>query len=523
MKRKWIHAVGIFFVIILVSLYFWHQLKFSDIEEVQNKVIRQNLIGFGICDLDSDGNDEILVTTTTGDYIVTLQKHRLIPFPVPLFDVKMNFPRGHRLIGRTMSGEIAVAEWLSSGKWQVQVLTHSGNSYAIGDVDGSGKDDDAFVILGSRLLWFQRQTDGLWKYAGEIRLPVGKSFAYLYGVEKWGVKIDSGRALLPLIFQDGLWEVGKPNEQVYLFRANWDGRDKSDHLLVRYLPKSDEMTLFLRKGGSLLALKTIICFDGWQTVGIVATNELDGRQWHLLLAQTDSKRQMRILDCFFTSKGWQVNEITKWQVTFVPDHAELHVGDANGDGKVEIVVTGAGIWLLRQTKKAWTIRLLTHRKGQYYHEWRPLNKIGKRLWFSRMVGKVLTHVKGLGVQIEFSEIGTFQTNGQWKPEFRWRGIVNQPKQLTDLDGDGYPEFLGLLEGRLISQQPVLWRRLKNGDWKPVILTSPSLYRLLWRTISINPSFFVDADQLLLAQWHGKKWFVIFWDDGFMQAVTLKRH
>ncbi|MDW8029294.1 MAG: hypothetical protein RMK94_12980 [Armatimonadota bacterium] len=86
-------------------------------------------------DLDGDKNDEIFVETQVIGWgtlfkrqaspvtAITIRKGKFVTFPVPLSEqVRTSSPKGRRLIGETEKRDIAVAELLPKGKWQVQVL-----------------------------------------------------------------------------------------------------------------------------------------------------------------------------------------------------------------------------------------------------------------------------------------------------------------------------------------------------------------------------------------------------------------
>ncbi len=538
MRRK---AIGLVIIVTVafIAFWLWQFLKPSDIVEVQARVLPMGWKRCMLCDLDGDGNDEVVAETTsispfTGKSrrdvtAVTMRQGRFVTFPVPLADVQTSRPKGRRLIGKTKetkAGDFAVAELQSNGEWRVQVLSPNTSIYAIGDVDGSGQDDDAFVFRGSngeRMLWFQRQPNGQWRKAGELTLPIGKGqvLSHNVAVKEWGVQVALMKAhfpQLPLLFWDGKWHIGKTDERVKDLNADWDGDGRNDRLIVRYF--SETVTFLFRCSSDLRSQKQTLRFGGWKVMDATATNELGDRRWHLLLLMMKSNPPtMRVLDCHFEpSKGCQPHELGRWKMPRTFDHIQFLAGN----GQIVVIPEPnyirrrereeTGVWRLLKTGSGWTPQFLPFPYRQDATFMASAQRFGNRFWFYR----TLYRVSARGVHGPASaEVGFFRDDGQWQPKIQspnWLG------EWVDLDEDDCPDFLtfqGLLQTR-----PILWHRLPDGQWRERKLSSPSLYRILGSGLR-QADLVVTPDATLLVQWDNKKWFVIVWDDGFMQAVTVK--
>lgn len=213
----------------------WRLLRPSDILEVRARILPP--FGWQICfltDLDGDGNDEIIVETQVAGWssifahpktvviAVTMRNGKFVTFPIPLAGrVRASMPKGRRLVGKTeKGGDVAVAELLPDGKWQVQILFpkamrgDSLHGYDIGDLDGSGQDDDVVVLMGSRgerMVWFRRQPDGRWKKESEVVLPAGKGrWDSLLGITNYGVETRVWTGTHYFLFAPAFseWEMG---------------------------------------------------------------------------------------------------------------------------------------------------------------------------------------------------------------------------------------------------------------------------------------------------------------------------
>lgn len=555
--RRWI--VGLVMIVVaLILFWFWRLSGSSDVTEIRARLLRGGSMNGIVTDLDRDGNDEVVIEVHSHAVFpwqryeetvkaITIRKGQFETFPVPYKDVRAVKPKGQRLIGKNVRGDIVVAERLSDGKWQEQLLLPKGtgflfNYYNLGDLDGNGQDDDAIVLAGSkgeRVLWFRRFPDGRWRKAGELSLPTGKGQEYhLYQVTEYGaellVSVRPTMSLpLPLLFHNGRWQVGQPDEAAYLFVGDWDGDKQRDKLLVHFVRKASKVRLLAHssgKGHISLPDERALTFGSWQVLAAGATDKLGDGRWHLLLAMAKAfPITMRVMDCYFEpSKGWQISEVNRWQIVKVmpwrtlqlPEHVYLKIGDTDGDGRDEVVVSSdQGRWLLRQARQKWTVQPLQFKRGQTLLNHYPIAQIGNRLWFSRTFFEWVKTPSGFsGEHLTIAELGTFRPDGKWRPVGQYhRASLNLGEELEDLNGDGIPELL-TFKGLLVLR-PVLYYRSSDGRWQEKGLHGVSLWRMLGGIGQAD--LMPTPERIFVVQCDNKKWFVIFWDDGIVQAVTMR--
>ncbi|MCX7969898.1 MAG: hypothetical protein N3B10_15600 [Armatimonadetes bacterium] len=121
----------------------------------------------------------------------------------------------------------------------------------------------------------------------------------------------------------------------------------------------------------------------------------------------------------------------------------------------------------------------------------------------------------MGDDITF-ELGAFKVNGQW--ESKWQFRSSTWSMINDLNGDEIPEVL-TFQGQVFPY-PIFWWRT-GGVWRKQNLVGSSLLRTINGWLH-GPENFVFPECRTVARWEGKKWFVVIWKDGVVQAVTLKR-
>ncbi len=541
-------------LILLTASYLWKLLNPSDVVEIRARILPLGWKRCVLADLDGDGNDEVVVETNVEGWMnllkarprvstaVTMRNGKFLTFPTPLSELRTARPRGRRLVGRTEKGDLAVAELMPNGKWSVQVLLPKmprSFKLGIGDLDGSGQDDDVIVLSGTnneRVLWFKRQDDGRWVKGGEIVLPTNKQQEYSCEIKPYGALVwvymppGAGAYSIssqPLFFLDGRWEIGKLGEGADSFELDLDGDGRKERMLVRFLNEKVRWQIWLARSNRKLDGEWN--FKGWSVKDVIATEKFGDGKPHLLIAMLNEKTlTARIIDCtFLPPKGWKLAELSQWKIKKVPTQQQvgmhLLLGDVNGDGRDEIV---AEDFLLLRTKHGWTVKPLEIVEGQtsgtivsHY----PKVLEDGRLWFVREFYSWSKTPQGYRQRIKpFAELGTFDSQGNWQPLGQLRNDFGygQPYPcIGDLNDDQRPELLSF-EG-LLWAKPVLYHLSSKGQWRKVDLVGNSLGRQLEAFLrGADPG--INFIPLPLVRWEGKLWFVIVWSDGFVQAVTLRR-
>lgn len=305
------------------------------------------------------------------------------------------------------------------------------------------------------------------------------------------------------------------------FPANWDGDGHDDRLLVR--APGETVTFLFHKGSHRLKpAPPIMRFSGWQVMDITATNELGDGRWHLLLLMQSQPPKMRVVDCYLEpSKGWQIRELGRWKIPRNFDHVQFLAGD----GQVMVVPEPniicprgqeeTGVWCLRKKGSVWTPQFLRfpYRKDATFMARASAERFGNRFWFYRTLYRV--SARGTHEPMS-SEVGYFD-DGQWQPKFQW---LEWSGDLADLNNDNCPELLVFQRVGMLRMRPIFWHRLPDHQWREEKLKAPSLYQILGSGLR-QADLVVTPEATLIVQWDSKKWFVIFGDDGFVQAVTLK--
>jgi len=518
--RRWVIGLIAFIVSTLIALWLWRILQPSEVIEVRAKILPIGFFwNFEIRDLNGDGSDELLVKVTSHPwfgrgsdrvFIVTMHNGRLVAHPTPFVFTWISSTGGRRLIGIVESSgskEVAVAEWMPDGKWKVEKLGITGlyhnYAFAIGDWDGDGEDNTSIVLKDQNTLFFQKQPKGGWQKVKERRIM--KSWG-ISGTE-WGVQIHRDDEV-PLFFWRGQWCFGQPNEAVSLFSGDWDGNGQPDKLLVRVSPDGKTLTMHLAlesKQSKKQHLSHRFRFADWEVIKwIAATNQLGDGHWHLLVPLMKPKPlTLRLMDFWFSpNRNWQMTEFARWQVEVIVLPVEILVGDSDEDGRTEIfVVADEHLCRLLKTSSGWQIQTLSFLSQSEFLRW---VEIGKRLWFFRSQHHLL-------------ELGNFRTDGRW--EVKWKVARSLwHEAVDDLNGDGFPEVL-VFQGRFFPH-PVIWWRAKSV-WRKHALVGSSLLRLINGWLH-SPEGFVEPEEIIVVRWEGKKWFVVLWSDGVVQAVTLKQ-
>ena len=532
--------------------------RLQDVMEVRARVLPVGVVYFScLTDLDKDGNDEILVRVRPEGWMnfskrsnetviaVTMRNGKFVTYRIPLPDSAMYWlrapERGQWFVCLTRKGELIVFERTPDGKWQESSLkSKATNEFFVCDFDGNELEDDVVVVTAERqFLWFQRLPDGQFQKRGEVTIPMtGRIYPVVSNcVASWGVWTGKSYQSLPIFLWEGKLRVGQIDEQVAIFNGDWFGSGKKSKLLVRFFTGYDKVRWQFEHSG----LKGTLNFKGWKLAKAEATNKLGDGKWHLLVTMAKPKPlTVRVVDCSFEPlRGWQVSEIGRWEVKgrggLSPptsfshfsqwlDELSLTFGDADGDGRNEIVVGDS--WLLYRLGHRWRVLLLVTFKNQTATSWivnkfSPMVAKNGRLWFIRTVSNQTKTPYGFSSETEpLRELGTFNAKGKWQPLGKFRQSSAWGQKIDDLNGDCSPELLAF-EG-LIWQKPVLYYRSIKGQWRKKRFVGGSLGRLLEVWLRGTIDAFPEPRAVHLVQWEGKKWFVILWGDSFVQAVTLRR-
>ncbi len=547
--RRWVIGLIAFIVSTLIALWLWRILQTSEVIEVRAKILPIGFVPLPyVRDLDGDGNDELLVQVLTKPwsgrgservFVVTMRNRRLIAHPTPFAFAEVSRTGGRRVIGIIESGkqrEVAVGEWLPDGRWKVKRLGTEANDFfltvTIGDWDGDNEDNTVLVLseTKAKVLVFQKRPKGQWGRVKEIKMS--RVARWVVGKE-WGAEVfASGGIDFPLFFWRGQWQLGQPNEGVAFFKADWDGDGQLDRLLVRVSPDSKNLTTHLTlETNNPKNPKEYLShqwhFTDWEvchyfvTPSVAATDQLGDGRWHLLVLLVKSKPlTLRLMDFRFSpNRNWQVAELARWQVKGINPPVDILVGDSNGDGRAEIFVVETGIrikggrppkqrcfWRLLKMASGWHPQPLRF-PSQVCGFWRT--KAGKRIWFWQWRNK-----PGFLRDATVWELGTFQSDGQWKTEWQEQSSY---WFADDLNHDEFPEVL-VFQGEIFPR-PIIWWRTK-GAWRKQELVGSSLLRLINGWLH-SPEGFVEPEEIIVVRWEGKKWFVVLWSDGVVQAVTLR--
>ncbi len=530
--RRWVIGLITFIALTLMALWLWRILQPSEVIEVRAKILPIGFVSLPyVRDLDGDGNDELLVRVSTQPwlgrsservFVVTMRNRRLIAHPTPFTFAEVSSTGGRQVIGIIESGkqrEVAVGEWLPDGRWEVEKLGAKANdsTVTIGDWDGDNEDNTALVLSenGAKVLVFQKRPKSQWGRVKEIKMS---RVAQWISGEEWGAKVyASGGIDFPLFFWRGQWQLGQPNERVAFFKADWDGDGQLDKLLVRVSPDSKNLTTHLtletdNPKNPKEYLSHQWHFTDWEvchyfvTPSVATTDQLGDGRWHLLVLLVKSKPlTLRLMDFRFSpNRNWQVAELARWQVKGInlPADVGILVGDSDDDGRAEIfVVSERRSWRLLKTGSGWQPQALSFPSQSGILGW---TKVGKRLWFFRFQDRLL-------------ELGNFRADGRWETKWKTAKSLRGREAVNDLNGDELPEVL-VFQGEIFPR-PIIWWQTENA-WRKQELVGSSLLRVIEGWLH-SPDVFPSPGPPTVAKFEGKKWFVVLWSDGVVQAVTLR--
>ena len=553
--------LSLFLLVILILLAF--KWSFRPTEPFPNIWLRLPIkIGnVWVLDIEGDGSDEVVCYDWKGEkgWLLKWQQGHLKPQPLQPFPLAEGVLGarwgGQYAVGKTNQKDIAVAELQPDGQWLVTNLAKDAISYGIGDLDGDGQTNDVVLLLGQiaqkgKLVWFQRQKDGHWQKVRELDLsiPTGLPEPFLF-VHRSGVLIPCGQpALAPtakrvivtyqVVFLQGEWRLRNKGSMML---GDWDKDGKEDVLWLQWQPQQNRLNLELRSTKWRRTFKQIKQFPYQQLVGQGNTNKLGDGVEHLLLAFYDGKRA-HLIDGVFTLSGWQWNKLVTFSVPTLTqdDRFAFHVGDADGDGDNDLVaqlISAKGgtflpslprpmhrFWLLRQDRQVWSVQTIQIQQNEAVQ----CKLINNRLWFvkevitSRLVGPKWHYLRPHTVFEVVTQIFTFRPDGNLQIIAQAMGEF---QSIDDLNEDGLPEFITHQPFGMDAFEPAqFWFRLSEGEWKgfkvPIPIKFQRLMEGIWSDIINSLKITSYFNHATTVRWEDKKWFLLVWNDGLLQAVTV---
>ncbi|MCS7263804.1 MAG: hypothetical protein NZ805_03105 [Armatimonadetes bacterium] len=511
-----------------------------------------------VVDLEGDGSDEAVFYDQQGKKGWLLKWHqgrlRLQPLqPLPLVGsvplagtVSEIVWEGKYAIGKTKQKEIAIAELQSDGQWRTTILAKDAISYSIGDLDSDGQNDDAVLLISQteqkgKLIWFQRQKNGQWQKFKEMALPTpqGLSAKPFLFVDRSKVSIHYRVITQQIVFQQGNWWLS--DKGTILF-GDWDGDRKQDVLRFQWQPNQNRLNLELRSTRWRQTFRQTKQFPLRQLVGHASTDELGDSVQHLLLALHGGKG-VSLIDGVFAPSGWRWKELATFSVPKLlqDDRFFFHVGDADGDGDKDLVAELAlarrgtflpslprpksQFWLLRREQKTWSVQPIQLQQNESLY----CNRIGDRLWLvketikQRLVGPKWHFIYSHMVIEVINQIFTFRSDGKLQIIAQ---VPGELKAIDDLNGDGFPELITRQPFNVEPFEPAwFWSRSPNGRWQGFEVSIPIKFRRLaegiWAEVTNGMQLGRYFNRTITLRWGSKKWFLLVWNDGLLQAVTVK--
>lgn len=523
-----------------------------------------------VLDLDGDGSDEVVCYDQKGERGWLLQRKqgrfKLQPMqPFPLTEVPSEGIVSETVwekryaIGKTKQGDIAVAELQPSGQWRVTRFGKSVKSvisYGIGDLDGDEQPNDVVLLTGQtgqkgKLEWIQRRKDGQWQKIDEVPLsiPPGLSGKHLIFVRRSHVLIYHHQSL-PIastarqviirhcIVIQRRWRL---SDKGSILLGDWDGDGTQDALWLQW--QLQQLNLELRSSKWQRTFKWIKQFPHWQLVGQASTNELGDGVQHLLLAFHDGQR-VHLVDGVFTPSGWRWNKLATFDVPTLGqnDRFMFHVGDADGDGDndlaAQLVLMRRGtflpslprpmhrFWLLRHERQVWLVQPIQVQPNEAVQ----CKRLGKRLWFVKeVITQRLSRPKWHYIRPHMVTKVTVQLFS-FRPDGKLQTIaqaLGELKAMDDLNEDGFPELITRQPFEVEPFEPArFWFRSSSRKWQGFEVPVPIKFRRLVEGIRAEVTKSMQLEgyfkHATTVQWDGKKWFLLVWNDGLLQAVTIPR-
>lgn len=323
--------------------------------------------------------------------------------------------------------------------------------------------------------------------------------------------------------------------------GDWDGDGKEDALWLQWQPQQHRLNLELSSTKWRRTFKQVKQFPYQRLVGQGSTEKLGDGAEYLLLAFHDGQ-QVRLISGVFTVSGWQWNELATFSVPTLgqDDRFAFHVGDADGDGDNDLVAQlmlarrgtflpslprpMSRFWLLSQDQRVWSVQPIQTNQNEVVQ----CKRINNRLWFvkevitQRLVGPKWHYMSSHAVIEVTTQLFTFRPDGKVK-------IITQAMgelvAIGDLNEDGFPE---LITRRPFGTDPFepahLWFRLSEGKWQGFVVPIPIKFRRLaggiWSEITNGLKLTTYFNHATTVRWDGRKWFLLVWNDGLLQAVTV---
>lgn len=528
------------------------------------------IVNARVLDLDSDGSDEVVCYDWQGrkGWLLKWEQEHfrltpLQPFPliggVPLAGTMSEaIWKGRYAIGKTSLKDIAVAEHQPNGQWRVTTLAKDAISYGIGDFDGDGQPNDAFLLVGQtaqrgKLVWFQQRKDRCWHKVAELTLSIPPRLSV-----KPFLLIEHSRVLIPcyqpallpkarqviimhqVVFLQKQWRL---SDKGSVFLGDWDGDGEQDALRFLWQPQQHRLSLELRSSKWQRTFKQMKQFRHWRLVGQASTNELGDGIQHLLLAFHDGQRT-HLVDGVFAPSGWRWDKLATFDVPTLgqDDHFMFHIGDADGDDDNDLVaqlmLVKRGtllpslphpvhhLWLLRRDRKVWSVQPIQVQPNEAVQ----CKRFGKRFWFVKEV--ITQRTSGPKWHYIFPHMVTEVTTQlfTFRPDGKSQIIAQAPgelKAIDDLNKDGFPEFITRQPFGVEPFEPAwFWFRSSGQKWQgfevPVRIKFRRLMEGIWAEMTNSMQIGRYFNYATTVQWGGKKWFLLVWNDGLLQAVTAPR-